>query len=103
MTSHSALFSGCLLPVNTSINKTFLELCRENDQARNNRFILPLKTSMLDEMSDIARHRGDMSDIWCPWENYSPDIEFIKEVSSLASIKQTLEKYQVCSARVMRL
>ena len=91
--SSSPLFSGCLLPINIT-EKTFLQLKRENDQVKKERFLLPVERSVLQEMKDQHGCSRQMRDVWCPWQNYAPDIEFIEEIASWDNIVNSLEKYE---------
>ena len=94
MLTSSPLFRGCLLPTNFT-QKTFLQLRRESEEAKNEKFILPVQRSILQEISTKLGYSREMADIWCPWENYETDILFIEEETSMASIVDSLRKYEV--------
>ena len=76
----------------TQQHHTELQQKRESEEVKNEKFILPVERSILQEISVQLGHSREMADIWCPWENYETGILFIEEVTSIVD---SFEKYKV--------
>ena len=102
MSISSPLFRGCLLPSNFT-QKTFLQLRRESEEAKNEKFLIPVERSTMQDISAQLSSSREMADIWCPGENYEADIQFIEEVTSMPSIVDSLKKYEVTKDRTPKV